>query len=190
MRVLHLVRHARSRPDPGRPPERWGLDPAGFPDLLELAASGRVPTGAPTYSSPEPKALATAHVLAHPDRPVDPGRAHRCGCAAVTVVDELAEHRRRPRWFDDPAEFRGTVRRAFADPGVAAVDEWEPLTRLRERLVPMVRRLLDRNPGTDVVLVGHGTAWTLLASELTGTAPDLDAWARLRMPDVWTLTLP
>jgi len=53
-----------------------------------------------------------------------------------------------------------------------------------------VRRLLDRNPETDVVLAGHGTAWTLLVSELTGTAPDLEAWAMLRMSDVWTLTLP
>ena len=40
------------------------------------------------------------------------------------------------------------------------------------------------------MLVGHGTAWTLLVSELSGTAPDLEAWAMLRMPDVWTLTLP
>ncbi len=190
MRVLHLVRHARSLPDTQQPAERWGLDPAGFPDLLELAATGRVPAGAPTYSSPEPKALATAHVLAHPDLNVDPADGHRCGCAAVTVVDELAEHRRRPRWFDDPAAFRGAVGRAFADPDVPAVDEWEPLTLLRERLVPAVRHILDRHPGTDVVLVGHGTAWTLLVSELTGTAADLDAWARLRMPDVWTLTLP
>ena len=190
MRTLHLVRHARSRPDPEVPAERWGLDPAGFPDLLGLAASGRVPVGAPTYSSPEPKALATAHVLAHPDRAVDPARAHRCGCDAVTVVGELVEHRRRPRWFPDPADFRDAVRRAFADPLTPAVPEWEPLGALRDRLLPPTRRLLDRHPETDVVLVGHGTAWTLLVSELSGTAPDLEAWAMLRMPDVWTLTLP
>jgi hypothetical protein len=35
-----------------------------------------------------------------------------------------------------------------------------------------------------VVLVGHGTAWTLLASELTGRPPDLARWAALRLPDV------
>jgi len=160
------------------------------PDLLGLAASGAVPDGAPTYSSPEPKALATAHVLAHPHRAVDPAGAHLCGCTAVTVVEELAEHRRRPHWFDDPADFRDAVRRAFADPLTSAVPEWEPLAGLGDRLVPAVRRLLDRHPGTDVVLVGHGTAWTLLVSELSGTAPDLEAWAMLRMPDVWTLTLP
>ena len=190
MRTLHLVRHGRSRPDTGQPAEQWLLDPAGVPDLLGLAASHRVPSDTPTYSSAEPKALGTAHVLAHPDRPVDAARAHLCGCSAVTVVEELGEHRRRPRWFDDPAEFRDAVRRAFADPLTASVPEWEPLVDLRDRLVPAARRLLDRHPETDVVLVGHGTAWTLLVSELTGTAPDLEAWAMLRMPDVWTLTLP
>ena len=164
MRTLHLVRHARSLPDPARPPESWGLDPAGFPGLLEPGASDRVPSGVPTYSSPEPKALATAHVLAHPDRADDPARAHLCGCDAV--------------------------RRAFTEPSAPAVPEWEPLEALRDRLVPAARRLLARHPQEAVVLVGHGTAWTLLVFELGGTAPDLDAWARLRMPDVWTLTLP
>ena len=115
MRTLHLVRHARSLPDPARPPETWGLD---------------------------------------------------------------------------PADFRDAVRRAFADPRAEAVPEWEPLEALHDRLVPAVRQLLAGHPEEDVVLVGHGTAWTLLAAELDGSKPDLDAWARLRMPDVWTLTLP
>jgi broad specificity phosphatase PhoE len=39
----------------------------------------------------------------------------------------------------------------------------------------------------DVVLVGHGTAWTLLVSELSGEPPDLERWARLAMPDVWVV---
>jgi len=41
-----------------------------------------------------------------------------------------------------------------------------------------------------MVLVGHGTAWTLVAADLTGAAPDLDAWAALRMPDVWEVGWP
>ena len=38
-----------------------------------------------------------------------------------------------------------------------------------------------------LVLVGHGTAWTLALAALTGAEPDLDRWAALRMPDVWTV---
>jgi hypothetical protein len=35
-----------------------------------------------------------------------------------------------------------------------------------------------------VVLVGHGTAWTLVRSAVTWEPLDLDWWARLWMPDV------
>jgi broad specificity phosphatase PhoE len=170
---LHLVRHARSLVDPATAPHTWDLDPAGLPDLAALAVSGRLPTGAAWYSSPEPKAVATARGLT--DRP-------------VTVVDALAEHRRGVHWFADPDDFRAAVRRAFDAPDEPAVAEWERLAATRDRLLPAVRRILDGHPDQDVVLAGHGTAWTLLVSELTGRPADLDAWAALRMPDVWTLT--
>ena len=93
------------------------------------------------------------------------------------MVPALAEHRRAVRWFEDPEAFRAAVRRAFEAPHERAVPEWEPITALRDRLVPAVRRILATHDG-DLVLAGHGTAWTLLVAELTGRAPDLDAWAR------------
>jgi broad specificity phosphatase PhoE len=172
---LFLVRHGLSAPDPERPPDTWGLDPAGLADIDALAASGRLPGDALWFSSPETKALATAHRLT--DR-------------SVTVVPELAEHRRGVHWFGDPESFRAAVRRAFEDPAARAVPEWEPLAATRDRLLPAARRILDAHPGTDVVLAGHGTAWTLLVSELTGAPPDLAAWAALRMPDLWVVERP
>jgi broad specificity phosphatase PhoE len=175
MPKLFLVRHGLSRPDPATPPETWGLDPACLADVDALAASGRLPARAAWYSSPEAKALDTARRLTD---------------APVTVVPELAEHRRGVRWFADPADFRAAVRRVFEDPQARAVAEWEPLAALRERLLPAVRRILDAHPDDDVVLAGHGTAWTLLVAELTGAAPDLEAWAALRMPDLWVLGVP
>ena len=84
-------------------------------------------------------------------------------------------------------DFAGTVRRAFDDPDVPAYDGWEPLAECRARVVPAVRRVLDVHTGEDVVLVGHGTAWTVLVAELTGTAPDLDRWASLTLPDLIVL---
>ncbi|MGN6576700.1 MAG: histidine phosphatase family protein [Nocardioides sp.] len=172
MPQLFLVRHGLSQPDPATPPETWGLDPEGLADIDALAASGRIPAAAAWYSSPETKALETARRLT--DR-------------RVTVVAELAEHRRGVHWFADPADFRAAVRRVFEDPDTSAVPEWEPLAALRDRMLPVVRRILDRHPDDDVALAGHGTAWTLLVSELTGAPPDLDAWAALRMPDLWVV---
>lgn len=169
---LHLVRHGRSAVDPATPPHTWALDPSGLADVDALAASGRLPVGAVWFSSPEPKAVATAE---------------RLRGAPVDVVEALAEHRREPHWFADQDAFRAAVRRAFEDPATSAVPEWEPLARTRDRLLPAVRRILADHPETDVVLAGHGTAWTLLVSELTGDPPDLEAWEALRMPDLWAL---
>ena len=35
----------------------------------------------------------------------------------------------------------------------------------------------------ELVLAGHGTAWTLLVAALTGAAPDRQAWRAMQMPD-------
>jgi broad specificity phosphatase PhoE len=172
-RKIHLVRHGRSAVEKDRPPHEWGLDPAGFPAISGLRDSGRLPGTARWFSSPEAKALETARRLTD---------------TAVTVVDELREHVRRTTvWFDDPAEFKAVVRRAFELPDEPALEGWEPLSATRDRLLPVVRRILTDHPEDEIVLAGHGTAWTLLVAELTGRPPDLEAWSRLGMPDHWVV---
>ena len=167
-RVVHLVRHGLPAIDRERPPHEWPLDPTGLPAIETLRGSGRLPAEARWFSSPEPKALETARRLT--DSP-------------VTVVPALREHERHStRWI---ADFGGAVRRAFEHPDVPAVAGWEPLSVTRDRVVPVVRRLLAFHPDDPIVLAGHGTAWTLLAAELTGAPPDLDRWAALAMPDVF-----
>jgi broad specificity phosphatase PhoE len=165
--MLYLVRHGRPVVDEGLLASAWELDPAGFDDIWALRESGRLPRRARWFTSPEAKAIATAQLLTDDD---------------VAIVDGLREQvRETSDWLDD---VETTVRRAFAEPGVPAHDGWEPLAVTRDRVVTVVRGLVDEHPGEDLVLVGHGTAWTLLAAELTGSEPDLDRWAALRMPDV------
>lgn len=165
--TLHLVRHGRSVPDPERPAEEWALDPAAYDDVWALR--DRLPAAAAWCSSPEPKALATAELLTDGE---------------IGVLDDLREHRRAAGWLED---FPDAVARAFADPDTPAAPGWEPLEECRARVVPAVRRLLEVHEGQDLVLVGHGTAWTLVLADLTGTEPDLERWRALRMPDVWTV---
>ncbi|MDT0183848.1 histidine phosphatase family protein [Microbacterium sp. ARD31] len=165
--TLHLVRHGRPLVVPGTPAATWDLDPASYDDVWALRA--RLPVRAAWFTSPEPKAVQTAQLLTDGD---------------VGVVDELREHERSGEWVDD---FEGAVRRAFGHPDRPALDGWEPLDDCRARVVPAVRRILDVHGAEDVVLVGHGTAWTLVAAELAGERPDLDRWAALRMPDLVTL---
>lgn len=85
------------------------------------------------------------------------------------MVDDLREHERGPTgWFDDIDEWRAVIQRVFTEPAVAAMPGWESLDETRDRVVPAVRRILTDHPDDEVVLAGHGTAWTLVRSELTG----------------------
>ena len=163
--MLYLVRHGRPLIDRTRPAHEWELDPASAGDVRALRP--RLPVHAAWFSSPEPKALATARLLT--DEPVE-------------VVDDLREHERHTSdWIED---FVPVVRRAFEHPDVPAYDGWAPLADTRARVVTAVEGILDQHPGRDVVLVGHGTAWTLVRSALSGEPPDPDWWAGLSMPDV------
>ncbi|HEV8056013.1 MAG TPA: histidine phosphatase family protein [Nocardioidaceae bacterium] len=180
-RLVHLVRHGRSLPAAERPPHEWPLHPMAARGLAALSAAAvlpgtltrhqegvAVPDDALWFSSPEPKALQTARVLTD---------------GAISVHDDLREAVRSAHWFDDPVEFHHVVRRCFADPGHSAHPGWEPLRHTRTRVVGAVRALLHAGTERDLVLVGHGTAWTLVVAALTGAEPDLDAWAAMRMPD-------
>jgi broad specificity phosphatase PhoE len=168
--ALFLVRHGRPAPRPGVPAHEWELDPAGFDDVWALRESGRLPAAATWFCSPEPSATATAQLLTETE---------------VGVVEALREQiRTTADWIDD---FAGTVTRAFAEPDVPAHDGWEPLAACRDRVVRAVRGILDVHAGEDIVLVGHGTAWTVLAAELTGAPPDLEHWRSLAMPDLIVL---
>ncbi len=172
-RRLYLVRHGKPVIEPELPAARWQLDPTGLAAIDELRASGRLPRQARWYSSPEPKALGTARRLTD---------------VQVTVVDDLREHERGPTpWFDDLDEWRSVIRRVFSEPDAPAMPGWEPLTVTRNRVVPAVRQILADHPDEEVVLAGHGTAWTTLRAALTDTDADLDAWIALQMPDLWVL---
>ncbi|MDQ6688634.1 MAG: phosphoglycerate mutase family protein [Actinomycetota bacterium] len=161
---LHLVRHGRPLIDHGRPASQWELDPASEPAVRALAA--HLPRAAAYFSSPEPKAGATARILAGDDFAMVPG---------------LREQERGNAWVSD---FSGTVRRAFERPDASVHEGWEPLALTQRRVSQAVRRILTEHAEQEIVLVGHGTAWTVLVSELTATEPNLDRWAGLAMPDV------
>jgi len=168
MRRLTLIRHGRPVIEPDLPASAWELAADAVADVRGLVE----PVGT-WFSSPEPKVLATARLLTGSD---------------VTTVRDLREAERTAVWMEDPAEFHLVVRRAFADPDRAPVLGWEPLTMARQRVVAAVRGLLAQTAG-DVVLVGHGTAWTLLVADVTGNQPDLESWTHMRMPDVAALDI-
>lgn len=167
VRNVYLVRHGRPLVDDAVPAAAWDLDPAGRAEIVALRESGRLPSDAVWFTSPEPKARQTAALLT--DGPVE-------------VVDDLAEQLRlHPGAVPD---FDVVRRRAFARPERSVHPGWEPLEATRVRVGAAVRDILEEHPTSDIVLVGHGTAFALIASELTGGAPDSAVPEAMGMPDV------
>lgn len=165
--TLYLVRHGRPVVDPSVPASTWTLDPDHEGAVTALADRAPWRPDAVWFTSPEPKAARTAFLLA--------GRE-------VPVVEDLREHDRgTTAWVDD---FATTLAEVYARPDVAVRDGWEPLDGTKVRVVAAASAILAAHPGRDVVLVGHGTAWTVLAAALTGTEPDRDRARTLAMPDV------
>jgi broad specificity phosphatase PhoE len=167
---LFLVRHGRPLVDHARPAHEWPLDPAYDDDVRALRP--RLPSSATWYTSPEPKAFTTARLLT--EQPLE-------------VVADLREHERSAGWIED---FDEVVRRAFAHPEHGAYAGWEPLAHCRRRVVGAAVEILAAHPDQDVVLVGHGTAWTLLRSTLLGRPPELAWWSALAMPDLFQYASP
>ncbi|HET7684564.1 MAG TPA: histidine phosphatase family protein [Marmoricola sp.] len=167
---LFLVRHAEPEIDPTRDATTWELAPGAEAQLEAIAA--QLPPDARHFSSPEPKAIATARMLT---------------AEPVEVVADLREHERGAAWIDD---YETTVVRALLRPIEAAYDGWATCFRTQQRVAAAVQRLLDRLPGKDLVLVGHGIAWTLLVAEFTDSDPDPELWASLGMPDLVVLQPP
>ena len=166
MTKLHLVRHGPPRAIPALPAEAWPLDFAAVDEVMALRSAAVLPFAGRWFSSPEPKAIATAELLA---------------ASPAQVVDEFREAQRPHRWLP-PGDFAALVRRSVEHPDVPAGDGWEAATRTQQRVVEAVQRICADSAG-EVVLVGHGTAWTLLVAALTGRAPDMVAWEQMLLPD-------
>ncbi len=164
MTVLHLVRHGRPAIDLTTPASSWPLAVEAYDEVLVW--QHRLPAAARWATSPEARARTTAGLL---------------HAGPVAVVEDLAEHRRHAGAVPD---FAATVARAFLDPHRSVAPGWEPLDACRHRVVAAVRTLLAARPQGDLVLVGHGTAWTVLVAALTDRPPDLDRWRALGMPDL------
>lgn len=168
--TLYLVRHAEPEVDPTREASAWHLAPGAEKQIKAIA--DRLPDRPAYFSSPEPKAMATARILT--PEPVE-------------VVADLREHERGAVWIED---YHGTAIRALLRPIESAHTGWDTAFRTQQRVAAAVRRLLDRLPGRDLVLVGHAIAWTLLIAEFTDSDPDPELWAATGMPDLIVLSPP
>lgn len=174
MVMLHLVRHARPALDRTLPSWEWSLAEGAEAGTERLRASGVLPATAFWVSSTEAKAVETARLLTS---------------AAVSLDGSLREAVRDAAWLSFE-EFHSLVLRSFAEPDRSVRAGWEPLSVTQARVLSAAQAAVARAAGRDVVLVGHGTAWTMLVAGLTGEPPDIEAWSAMRMPDHCALEWP
>ena len=133
----------------------------------------------------------TCHLVRHGRPLIDPDRPAREWELDPAGFDDIWALRERlplrASWFCSPEPVAQETAQLLTDGDVGIVDELregEPV----ERLVTAVRRILDVHGDDDVVLVGHGSAWTLLEADLTGVDPDPARWRSLGMPALITVS--
>ncbi len=165
---IHLVRLGQPAARPDANAADWRLHPEAAIGVAALRGCGVLPEAACWFSSPEPKALATAHMLSP---------------TSVTIVTDLREQARPTRWYGTEAAFRAAVERALRVVGEPGDDGWETSAATTSRVVAAVTGISRAAAAGDIVLVGHATAWTLLVARLTDTPPDVAAWRGMTMPD-------
>jgi broad specificity phosphatase PhoE len=167
--ALILVRHGRPAIDPDVPPTTWPLCPDGREAVAKLAVRLEAFAPSAVASSPEPKAVETAEII-----------ARRLGLT-VELDAALHEHKRPALAFGTEEAFRARIAQAFADP-TKPVAGGESVEQACVRMA----RALAAHPARPLVVVTHGT----VLSEFLGRQLGLDAhdlWRSLHTPDAFVL---
>jgi 2,3-bisphosphoglycerate-dependent phosphoglycerate mutase len=167
--ALILVRHGRPVIDPDSPPTTWPLCPEGREAVARLAGQLSAYAPAAVVSSPEPKALETAEII-----------AQALGLKVV-ADDGLHEHKRPALAFGTEEAFRARIAQVFSDPA-KPVAGGESVAQACDRL----SSALAGHPTRPLVAVTHGT----VLSEYLGRHLGIDAhdlWRSLHTPDAFVL---
>lgn len=161
---LVLVRHSTPEIVQDVPASAWRLSAEGKAAAAALAARLRPFNASAILSSPEPKALETAEIVAATlDLPVRP-------------KPDLREHDRTSIGFIDKTTLEAGIERLLrSDDDLVFGDE-----TARSVFARMERTLLSTE-GEDILAVSHGTAAAIFVSRISGTDP-VEFWRSLRTP--------
>lgn len=167
MKVV-LVRHGAVEVEPGEPPSRWHLSDDGRAGVRALAEERLWRPVQRIFSSPEPKAMETAHIIAGPNG------------ITVTAVEDLHEVMRPAnQWIGDG--YPAAVRAYFSAPE-QATHGWEPPAAALRRMRACMDLLQAWEPDGFAV-AGHGQSLSLYLASVTGHDP-WEIWRSIGMPDV------
>jgi broad specificity phosphatase PhoE len=166
--TIVLIRHAEPNVEKGAASSGWVLSDEGREAAAALASKLLRFEFTELFSSPEPKALQTAQII-----------ADRTGSQIHTDI-RLREHERSAVGFLDRDRFEARIASIFDRPDAIAFGE-ESADAVHARFSAAIDDAVARSSGP-VAAVTHGTAMTIYISRLTGIAP-MPFWTSLRMPD-------
>ena len=171
MRIV-LVRHAAVDADPVVPSTLWQLSDEGRAGARRLARERVWRPLERIFTSPEGKALETAHIIAGPNG------------LTVTVIEDLHEvERPAVQCFGDeyPGGYAGAVRDYFARPE-ERTHGWEPPAAAQARIRACIDSLRGWEPAGFAV-AGHGLTLSLYVAAATGLDPAA-VWPTITLPDI------
>jgi broad specificity phosphatase PhoE len=156
---------------PDVPADQWILSPAGLEAAAELANHPDVLAADEVYSSPEPKAVATAIALA--------------GDRRVLTLDSLRElDRGALGWVATAGEYSAIVEQILLHPD-ASLRGCERAADATDRMMDAIATITAPHPSATVVAVSHGIVLTLLISSMLRLPqPSVSMWRSIRFPDI------
>lgn len=167
-RWLVLVRHSLPEIKKNLPAREWKLSVEGRVQVERLAEGLTGYRPGMLASSPEPKAVETAAIVA--------GRFR----LPVLVIEDLHEHERSKVDFLSSVEFDASVQEFFDKPDrlVFGSETANEACQRFSRAMSSIPAVSDEN---STVVVSHGTVISLFVSRLTGQ-PGFQVWTRLGLP--------
>ena len=178
MPVLILVKHALPHIDSMVPANQWRLSEEGQ-HFSQVLAQRLEQYGLDLiFSSVEPKAIETAHIVATTLE------------KSVEVVEGLHEHDRNSVGFLEKKKFETSVARFFNQPGLLTFGN-ETANQAYHRFSRAVMGIIEKYADKNIALITHGTVLTLFVSRLIGIEPfafwkdlELPSWVVLSHPDL------
>jgi broad specificity phosphatase PhoE len=174
--ILTLVKHSLPAIDSTKPPSQWHLSALGRLRCHRLADHLAGLPKPSLFASPEPKASETADLLA--ERLTVP----------VVIIEDLHEHKR--------DTLRAITQEVFAKAVKAAIEHLdqhvlgeETGRQAQQRFCDAIEEVLRREPGTNPIVVAHGTVISLFLARKSQVNA-VEVWNRLGLPSFVQVATP
>lgn len=169
--TLILVRHGPVAPDPQRSAREWTLTADGEKTIVEMARDHVLANMQLVASSPEPKAVRTAELLAQ-GRPV------------IQVPDLRELDRSSLHWVDNQSAYAAIVEEILRRPN-EAVHGCESATAAGMRVTAAIDDLTSTYQGQTIAVVSHGMVLSLYVAHLNNVEQSASMiWQSMGLPDL------